>query len=80
MQYPQISVSYTYKYVLLIINMLHFVTDIDLPQGSIMDYGPQSICVPSSSTNVANCVAHRCVQIQGTELLAFSLSVNGNNL
>ena len=42
-----------------------------------MDYGPQSICVASSSTNEANCVAHRCVQIQGTELVAFSLTING---
>ena len=50
---------------------------IDLPEGSIMDYGPQSICVANSNTNVANCVVHQCVQIQGTELMAFSLTVNG---
>lgn len=42
-----------------------------------MDYGPQSVCVPSNDTNDANCVEHRCVQIQGTELLAFSLTING---
>ena len=42
-----------------------------------MDYGSQSICVPSSDTNVANCVERRCVQIQGTELMAYSLTVNG---
>ena len=42
-----------------------------------MDYGPQSICVASNTTNDANCVARRCVQIQGTELMAFSLTVNG---
>ena len=54
-----------------------YATDIDLPQGSIMDYGPQSICVAKKNTNVANCVAHRCVQIQGTELMAFSLTING---
>ena len=42
-----------------------------------MNYGPQSICVMSNNTSVANCVAHRCIQIQGTELLAFSLTING---
>ena len=43
-----------------------------------MDYGPQSICVANSNTNDANCVAHQCVQIQGTQLTAFSLTINGN--
>ena len=38
-----------------------------------MDYGPQSICVTSDSTSVANCIAHECV----TELLAYSLTING---
>ena len=57
----------------------YYIDRISLP---IADRGPQSICVESndpdpSATVVANCVARRCVQIQGTDLIAFSLAVNG---
>lgn len=59
--------------------------DIDriiLPPGIIADRGPQSICVENNNPDpsamiVANCVVRRCVQIQGTDLIAFSLTVNG---
>lgn len=51
-----------------------------IPSGIIMDRGPQSICVENSNsvaTNIANCLVRRCVQIQGSELMAFSLTFNG---
>jgi len=50
------------------------------PTGLIADFGPDSICVASSDPNnpssTANCVVHRCVQIQGTNSTAFSLTIN----
>ena len=50
------------------------------PTGLIADFSPDSICVASSDPNnpssTANCVVHRCVQIQGTNLTAFSLTIN----
>ena len=62
----------------------YYIDTNNLPSGIIADRGPQSICVDSnnpdpSATIVANCVVHRCVQIQGTELIAFSLTFNGED-
>jgi len=51
-----------------------------IPPGVIADLGPNSICVENTNRGtdtLANCVMHHCVQIQGTELMAFSLTVNG---
>ena len=42
--------------------------------------GPQSICVENSdqdSSVIANCVVHRCVQVEGSDLMAFTLTING---
>ena len=55
------------------------------PPGTVLDFTPQSICVetnnPDPSFNaIYNCVVHHCVQIEGTELVAFSLSFNGKAL
>ena len=63
-----------------------FAIDISLfPPGTVLDFSPQSICVeinnPDPNFNaIYNCVVHRCVQIEGTELVAFSLSFNGKAL
>ena len=58
---------------------------VDTFPGIIVDRGPQSICVQSNNSDpdasiVANCVVRRCVQIQGTELTAFSLTFNSEDI
>lgn len=68
---------------------LRFCTDVTappninisaFPPGAVLDFGPQSICVetnrdPDFST-IYNCVVHDCFQIEGTELVAFTLTFN----
>ena len=64
--------------ICLFIEYMHLFTA--PPTGLIADFSPDSICVASSDPNnrlsTANCVVHRCVQIQGTNLTAFSLTIN----
>ena len=51
-----------------------------IPAGVIADFGPQAICVEDSdrsTTVLANCVTHRCVQVEGSDLMTFSLTING---
>jgi len=51
-----------------------------IPPGIIADLGPQAICVENSDRSasvLANCITHRCVQVEGSDLMAFSLTING---
>ena len=59
-----------------------YIDRTNIPPEIIFDLGPQSICVEINNPDpndflIANCLVRNCVQIQGTELTAFSLTFNG---
>ena len=69
----------------VIVYLCMFFIHIDrstIPPEIIFNLDPQSICVENSNPHpnasfIANCLVRNCVQIQGTELMAFSLDFNG---
>ena len=54
------------------------------PPGTVLDFGPQSICVEAKRDPdfpiIYNCVVHHCFQIERTELVAFTLTFNSKVL
>lgn len=66
--------------LLTIVNFIcHIVGNTSIANSTLV-FNMQSICTeagkPADKFNV-NCVGHRCVQIQGTDLVALGITVNG---